>query len=149
MKNEKGQSLLEVTVAFVAVLMILAGILDLGRLYYTSIAMEDAAGEAVLYMSINPNCVQEGVGCEYPDNAISRAKEASHGKIANLEDATVTIKCFDVNNNEEDCKNGTPGDLISVSIDYNYVFLAPFIPEINGAPSIDLHSEAQSLILVP
>ena len=51
---EQGQSLVEFAVGLVVILVILCGLLDLGRAYFIYVALEDGAGEAALYLSINP-----------------------------------------------------------------------------------------------
>ena len=51
---ESGQSLVEVAFGMVILLVLLAGVLDLGRMYFTFVALEDSVGEAALYLAINP-----------------------------------------------------------------------------------------------
>jgi hypothetical protein len=53
-RSEKGQSLVEFAVSLVILLIILAGIIDLGRLFFYFIAMRDAAQEGVMYGIIDP-----------------------------------------------------------------------------------------------
>jgi len=47
--KEKGQSLVELSAAMVVLLIILAGIVDLGRAIFTLFAMQDAAEEGIVY----------------------------------------------------------------------------------------------------
>jgi len=54
-KKERGQSLLEFALILPVLLIILAGILDLGRLYFAYVAVTDAAGEGAAYGAIHPN----------------------------------------------------------------------------------------------
>jgi hypothetical protein len=117
MKNkniEKGQSLVEMTFGMIVLLMIVAGVLDIGRAYFTSVALEDAAGEAALYMSAYPDCPYDAVVggvpspsattadgdaddtiCEAPANAVWRAINAGGSTgMVDFSAATFTIKCF-------------------------------------------------------
>jgi Flp pilus assembly protein TadG len=52
--NEKGQALLELAVSLTVLLIMIAGVVDLGRMLFHYIAMRDAAQEAAAYGSINP-----------------------------------------------------------------------------------------------
>jgi len=58
MKNnqkESGQSMVELAVSFLILMILLAGVVDLGRLAFTYIAMRDAAQEGASFASIFPN----------------------------------------------------------------------------------------------
>lgn len=48
-KREKGQSLLELAFSMILLLLILAGIVDLGRAVYTLMVMQDAAEEGITF----------------------------------------------------------------------------------------------------
>ena len=54
-RGAKGQSLVEFAVSLVVLLIILSGVIDLGRLFFYYIAMRDAAQEGVVYGIVNPN----------------------------------------------------------------------------------------------
>jgi Flp pilus assembly protein TadG len=53
-KREKGQSLVEFAVSVVILLLLLSGIVDLGRLLFQYISMRDAAQEGATYGIIEP-----------------------------------------------------------------------------------------------
>ncbi|MGJ3238815.1 MAG: TadE family protein [Anaerolineae bacterium] len=74
-KGEKGQSLVEFAITLPVLILILSGLLDLGRLYYTFIALEEAVAEAALYLAISPTCPEANTNprCDNPNNAIYRA----------------------------------------------------------------------------
>lgn len=52
--GEKGQSLVEFAFSLVFLLILLAGIADLGRALFTYLALRDAAQEGAFYASVNP-----------------------------------------------------------------------------------------------
>lgn len=52
--SERGQSFAELALTLVVLLILVAGIVDLGRAFFTYIALRDAAQEAAVYGSINP-----------------------------------------------------------------------------------------------
>lgn len=57
--NEKGQSLAELAVVLVILLILLAGIIDLGRMIFLYMSMRDAAQEGASYAAVFPtHCAQ-------------------------------------------------------------------------------------------
>jgi len=63
-----GQSILEFTLMLPVLLVILAGVLDLGRLFYAYVAVADVAGEGAGYAAafLPPN----GGSCPDPDDLV-------------------------------------------------------------------------------
>jgi len=53
-KSERGQSLVELAISLIILLIILAGVVDLGNMMFQYMAMRDAAQEAASYGSIFP-----------------------------------------------------------------------------------------------
>jgi Flp pilus assembly protein TadG len=53
-QREKGQSLVELAVSLVILLLLVGGIVDLGRAFFTSMSLRDAVQEGALYGSIDP-----------------------------------------------------------------------------------------------
>ena len=53
-QEEKGQSLVELAVSLVILLLLVGGIVDLGRAFFTSMSLRDAVQEGALYGSIDP-----------------------------------------------------------------------------------------------
>lgn len=141
---ERGQSLVEMAVGFVLLLIIVSGLLDVGRAYFTYIAMEDGAGEAALYLSIDPQCrttadsPADNPGlCADPNNAEYRARMAGGGNI-NWSDATITItrpNLYGV------------GDPVSVTIEYSVQLVTPFLPRFAGLNPIPLRVQATQTII--
>lgn len=105
--KEKGQSLTEVALVLPVMLLILAGVLDLGRLYYVTVAITDAAGEGAMYAAINPHAT---------DEIIARAQDASGGMVQ-IDAEKVTI----------DCPVVAAGEPVSVIVEYDFTIATPLI----------------------
>lgn len=78
-KHEKGQSLVEFALSLPILILILSGMIDIGRAYFAYIYLEEAAAEAALYTSLNPNCVvvdASNPDCNDPNNAQWRAENS-------------------------------------------------------------------------
>jgi len=138
-KLERGQSLVEMSVGFVLLLIILSGLLDLGRAYFVYIALEDGAGEAALYLSIDPNCrsATDGPQCADPNNAEYRAR-TSGGHNIDWSSAVITIDRPPVYG---------VGDPVKVTIEYTMPLLSPFMPRFAGINPVNLRTEAAQVII--
>lgn len=106
-KSEKGQSLLEFALILPVLLIVLAGLLDLGRLYFAYVAVTDAAGEGAAYGAIHPDDI---------DEIIARAQEATGGMIE-IDEGMVTIE-----NNPSGLSQA-----ISVEVSYEFTLATPLI----------------------
>jgi Flp pilus assembly protein TadG len=53
-KEEKGQSLVEMAFGLVVLLLLVGGIVDLGRAFFSTMTLRDAVQEGALYGSIDP-----------------------------------------------------------------------------------------------
>jgi hypothetical protein len=138
-KAQKGQSLVEFSLGLVMLLIIVSGVLDVGRLYFTYIALEDAAGEAALYLSLNPQCVHatDGTECANPNNADYRARN-SGGQEVDWSKADIK---FDIPS-----PYGV-GEPIKVTVNYSYKLLTPIVPRINGLNPITMTASASQIII--
>ena len=161
-RGERGQSLVEMTIGFIILLVIVSGLLDLGRAYFTFVALEDGAGEAALYAAINPSCFCASGGyppapttdvdgdgllecpaggsvCPNPDNAEYRARN-SGGALVDWTDPATII--------EYQCSGSCEiGDRVDVTISYPYELLTSLIPQIAGANSLTLSAHASQNII--
>ncbi len=113
MKSQKGQSMVEVALAMPLLILILAGILDLGRAYFTFITLSDAAAEGAAYAAVHPTSTTR---------IIERAADSSNGLVV-LEPDMVNIISGDT----------SPGNPITVTVTFEYQLLTPimssFVPD--------------------
>lgn len=115
-EREKGQSLVEMALVLPVVLVILAIVLDLGRIYYVAVALTDAAGEGATYAAINP---ADTVG------VITRAQEASGG-LVQIDTGMVTV----------DAPAIAAGAPVTVTVHYDFKVATP-IPYMIFGESFD------------
>jgi Flp pilus assembly protein TadG len=73
--REKGQSMVEFAMALPILILILSGLIDIGRAYFAYIYLEEAAAEAVKYLALFPECVTDDL-CADPNNAEWRARNS-------------------------------------------------------------------------
>lgn len=125
-KSEQGQSLVELAISFMVIILVLAGAVDFGRAFFAIIALRDAAQEGVLYASINPD---DEPGIE------SRIQTMSGSPIdmATIPDTDIDVswsdpahKCAGFYDNA-----GTEESYaVSVSVEYDFNFTMPIIQNI-------------------
>ena len=131
-KNERGQSLAEFTVMLVVLMVLLAGIVDASRAFFTYLAMRDAAQEGALYGSTYPT----------DTNGIRLRVQHTSTMIENIwGDLTVTPTVI-----------GSPclGNAIQVDVDYNnFPLTMPFIGTFVGSQTIPISASIIDTILKP
>lgn len=170
--REQGQSLVEVALTLPLLLFILSVVLDLGRIYYTFIALEDAANEAALFLtSTNPWCrfesdtpplpadvidqsaVEPPLSCQDPRNAFYRARNSG---VQEVDWSIVRDRSLISFLNDDgavylaQANDIEPGAQIEVRIEYPFELITPIIREIserlNGGP-IPLTATSKQTIL--
>jgi len=108
-KRENGQSMVEVALTMPLLLLILMGILDLGRAYFTFVALSDAAAEGATYAAIHPAEATE---------ITARAAGSSDGLV------TLTPEMVSV---AFDGTAAIDSSTITVTVQYDYALLTPII----------------------
>jgi hypothetical protein len=153
LKNaERGQSLIEVGLTFGILILLVSGLFDLGRIWYVYLALEDAAGEGALYLSIDPYCEEAtdvdylGNPCSDPFNATYRIRNAVGGDVINWSRASFTVSLP-----EQVDDSGVPfrnvGEQVKVDIYYTLDLLTPVMPRFLGLNPIRMHATATQTII--
>lgn len=140
-KGEKGQSLVELAVSVLILILLLAGIIDLGRILFYYITMRDAAQEAAVYGAINPTK-------EYCPLIVERAKNAMGDRnvLVYIRIADDLTGCADANQTTQACS----GQQIKVSVEKpDFPLTMPLIGAIIGSQTISLKAEISGTILRP
>ena len=114
--NESGQSLVELSLGLTFLLIVVAGMLDIGRLFYTNIALYNAAEEGTLYVCSRPTCTNSSL-CADPDNMEYRIRHESEGGLADMSGVQITLSPT----------NPLPGDVVNLSVSSKFFMIAPFV----------------------
>ena len=126
--KERGQSLTEMALVLPVILFILAGVLDLGRLYFVTVALTDAASEGATYAAIDPDATVAEI--------LGRAQAASGGFVP-LDAGMVTL----------DCPVVAPGAPVTVTVGYTFTVATPLINALVPNGAIRLRGIASEPIL--
>lgn len=132
--SENGQSLVEFTFSLIVLVILLAGLVDLGRALFTYMALRDAAQEGALYGSFTP-----------ADTAgIQDRMYQNSNLLASLEGTGL----IDINITHD----GTPctGEAITIEITHNsFPITMPFLGSLLGSQTIHITASVTDTILAP
>jgi len=138
LQEEAGQGLVELALGVTVLLMLVMGIADLGRAYFTYVALGNAAGEGAAYGSFYPSCpyATSGPSCADPNNVDYRTRhESKQGLIDTSKISNVIVELSDP-------QNPRLGDTITVTVQYDYDWITPFFRTFTGRSSIELRARA-------
>jgi len=142
-KKERGQSLVEMAVSLVLLLLLLSGAVEFGMAFFQFIQLRDAAQEGALYGSINPNTVAP---------IEERARGASSTPI-NLTDTSkvgVDIIVRDkTTNSPKSLTVACEGDGLTVTLNYTHYIFMPFLSNVLGRNYINLSASVTDTVLKP
>lgn len=134
-RTEAGQSFTELALTLVIILILLAGIVDLGRMFFVFVSLRDAAQEGAAYASF---CPADIPGIQ------ARVRVSSTAPVNLLDSANISIiispDCS-LSGNAAQCE---PGDGITVTVGSpNFRMSMPFM----GGANIPLSSSVTDSIL--
>jgi len=132
-RPEKGQSLLEFAVGVFLLVLLLSGLVDLGRVFLSYIALEEGTQEGVLYGAVNAS---DTLGI------ISKVRTSSNAPI-NLGDASSVAVAVSIIGAA--CAENT----LQVSVTYDFQFITPLVNLLTGFASMPITATNYATILSP
>jgi len=135
--GERGQSLMELAVSIVLLLVVLAGIVDLGRMFFYYIGMRDAAQEGSVYGIVNPGfCPQ--------------IAERARNILSDPTGVQVDVRIDGVQCASATANQACAGREIRVTvIDPDFPITMPFLGSILGHQAVTLKASVSGTILRP
>jgi hypothetical protein len=129
--NEHGQSMVELALTITFIMALLAGTIDLGRAFFTWLAMRDAAQEGASYGSLKPTDTA-GIQRRVLDNLVQVINDP-------YSNVFVTVN-----------KTSCPDHDIQVDVDYpTFPITMPFLGTIIGSQQIPIHATINDTIIIP
>ncbi len=136
--RQSGQSLVEFALMNVFLTMLLLGIVDIGRAYFTYLALKDAAAEGAYFGAAYPQCVTHAnTACPAPNNIDYRVRNSSPRGLVNWSTVDIGV----------DAPNLIPGDSLTVTVTFDYQTITPFVGTIVGGQSIELGAQSVAVIV--
>jgi Flp pilus assembly protein TadG len=128
-RKSRGQSLVEVALVLPILVMLLLGLLDFGRAYYTIVALRDAADEGAAFGATNPSNVA-GIR--------RRAAEASRA-LVNIQESEVSVSAPVL----------ATGKPITVTVTTTLVLYTPFANTLVSDSKLTLRGHSVRSIINP
>lgn len=143
-RTEKGQSLTEFALALVLLLTLLAGVADLGRMFFAYIIIRDAAQEGAVYGSI----ADKSDLPTFQTEVESRVKEAFTDP-DNPGNTPIDISKLQVQTDLIGATCAAPGSGVKVKVDYVVPVTMPFLGAIIGTQEMKMSAIVENAILSP
>jgi Flp pilus assembly protein TadG len=131
--SEKGQSLAEMAISLTILLILIGGLIDGSRLFYSYMALRDAAQEGVNYAMYNPTDTT---------GIINSAVTSSTQPINLANDATVTVT-------QPATTPYCRGKTVTVTVTIQFKVTAAFFGSIIGSQTLPLSATSTGTILTP
>jgi hypothetical protein len=162
--REKGQSLTELSITMTLVLILLAGVADIGRAFFTYISLRDAAQEGALYGSFAfstadpsgaPNAlINPGVACT---RIADRIRQNSNAPVDLASDASISVQIAKATGSSVwvNCTSSMTiqpcaYDRIRVAVSFDdFTLSTPFLGALIGTQSVDITAAVEDTILAP
>jgi PKD repeat protein len=137
-----GQAIVELALILPVLLLLMVGALDLGRVFYSQITINDAAREGALEGARNPTSFLAGTPCtsanKDANRIMCRALNEAKGGFVTVAPADISVAC-----STGTCP-ATPGlgQTISVAVTGHMTLLTPFLGSIFGSQDLALGANA-------
>jgi PKD repeat protein len=139
--RSRGQSLVEFALVLPLLLVFLATVLDLGRIYYANISLLNAAREGAFQASKTPGSYQANQPCNTNTNLIvCRVQLESKGSMVEIADTDIAVSCS---------KTGCPleaNSTVRVEVAGQFQLITPILGFIFGGQTINMESSATQQI---
>lgn len=138
-KSERAQGMAEFGISLVILLIMVAGIVDLGRAFFTLVTLHDAVQEGVTYGQI---CPADETGIE------ARLQESASDPVDLGDISTNDIQvCISTPGSEGCGASAEIGNEITVSASLQHNISTPFLGTFIGSQSFELRTSARDKIL--
>jgi Flp pilus assembly protein TadG len=138
MKESKGQSLVELGISLLLLMLLLLGAVELSLALFQYVTIRDAAQEGAIYGSVNP-ADSSGI--------TTRALAAASDVLPQLTTSNVSVN-LNAGVACEGLTSGTPNSL-TVTVTFDHPITFPMIGPVLGTNTIALAAEVTNTILQP
>ena len=155
-RGERGQGLVEFALTVVFLTILLMGVLDLGRAYFSYLALKDAAQEGAYFGSAFPQCVDnnginnDSPACADPNNVLYRVRHSTPvGGLVDMNDPAAVISVSLPCGSASPCVlgSGQTSQTVTVTVSYPYTMLTPFVGAIAQGQRLTLTAQSEAVIV--
>ena len=136
-RRSRGQSLVEFALVLPVMLVFLAAALDLGRVFYANITLNNAAREGAFQAAITPTLYQENQACNQATNrVVCRIQNETTGSMVTVAPTDIDLAC-----SVAGCA-AAQGSLVTVEVRGRFRLITPLLSVIFGGQDLNLTSSA-------
>jgi len=147
--SSRGQSLVEVALTFMIMLMLLGGAIDFGMALFSYVTIRDAAKEGAVYGSLNPTDTA-GISANVRAAAPREPGQISFYPVdlSNASQVSVSVDWTDPTKKCEGVSGGVSNGVI-VTVGFDYPISMPLVSKMIGHNTIPLRAIVTDTILTP
>lgn len=145
-RPSRGQALVELALILPVMLVMFASALDLGRLYYSQITINNAAKEGALEASENPTSFDSTRDCDTDTNrVICLVINEAKGSLISITPGDVALAC-----DPNPCPTEPAiGDTVEVTVTAQFAMVSPILSVFFGGQTVPISSSAVAQLDVP
>jgi len=144
-RTESGQSMVELAMSLVFLLVLLAGVVDLGRAFFAYMIIRDAAQEGAVYGAIADKSDLTAFENEV-NNRVETAFVDPSNPTANL---PIDLSKMTVTTQIVGSPCAAPGNGVKVTVDYTIPVTMPFLGSVLGTQEVPMSTSVEDTILAP
>jgi PKD repeat protein len=140
-RQSRGQSLVELALILPVLLVLLAAALDLGRVFYATISLNNAAREGAMAAAGAPTSYNAGQPCDTTTNlVVCRVQLEAKGSAVDVQPSDISLACS---------VSGCPAQAsstVTVGVTGTFTLLTPLLAAVFGGQTLDLSASATAQI---
>lgn len=134
---------MEVAIILPVALLLLAGALDMGRLFFARVSIENAAREGAVFAANNPRCdTSTRADCSDPNTVEWRTRN----EVSGIDGLVLDYTCFNGNAARASVALCETGDTYQVTVSDEFDFVTPILAPVFGG-SLTLEASATSRVM--
>ncbi len=138
-RPSRGQALVELALILPVLLVLFASALDLGRLYYSQITINNAAKEGALEAARNPTSFDSTRDCDATTNrVICLVVNEAKGSLISVAPGDVALAC-----DPNPCPTSPAiGDTVEVTVTADFMLVSPILSVFFGGQTVPISSSS-------
>jgi len=141
--------MVELAISLTFLLILLAGVVDLGRAFFTYIALRDAAQEGASYGAVARERYDDAMACSGIDTR-ARSTSSTPVDLTDTTEISVAITIGGMNCGSATAANACFGNGVQVTVSYDsFPITMPFMGTILGRSTLTLSAVVEDTILTP
>ena len=143
--SERGQSMVELAMSLVFLLVLLAGVVDLGRAFFAYMIIRDAAQEGAVYGAIADKTDLTA----FENEVNNRVETAFVNPSSPTADIPIDLSQLTVTTQIVGSPCAAPGNGVKVTVDYTIPVTMPFLGSLLGTQEVPMSTSVEDTILAP